>query len=111
MGVSETGADAIPFAQMHEKNREPCNHADGAVSPDGSVMGSYLHGIFDRNNFTRPLLNQLRKKKGLEPLPESTFDYALHKEQQFNILAQQMREHLNIDEICRLMRAHKEKTA
>lgn len=64
MGVSETGADAIPFAQMHEKNREPCNHADGAVSPDGSVMGSYLHGIFDRNNFTRPLLNQLRKKKG-----------------------------------------------
>lgn len=111
MGVSETGPDAIPFAQMHEKNREPCNHADGAVSPDGSVMGSYLHGIFDRNNFTRPLLNQLRKKKGLEPLPASTFDYALHKEQQFNILAQQMREHLNIDEICRLMRAHKEKTA
>ncbi|EMA3640666.1 cobyric acid synthase [Providencia stuartii] len=111
MGVSTVGSNAIVFAQMHEKNHEPCNHADGAVSLDGSVMGSYLHGIFDRNNFTRPLLNKLREKKGLEPLPESTFDYALHKEQQFNILAQQMRKHLNIDEIYRLMRAHREKIA
>lgn len=111
MGVSEAGQDAMPFAQMHEKSRTPCNHTDGAVSLDGRVMGSYLHGMFDSNNFTRPLLNQLRKKKGLEPLSDSTFNYALHKEQQFNILAQQMREHLDIDEICRLMRAHKEKAA
>lgn len=64
MGVSTVGSNAIVFAQMHEKNHEPCNHADGAVSLDGSVMGSYLHGIFDRNNFTRPLLNKLREKKG-----------------------------------------------
>ena len=111
MGVSELGPDALAFAHMHQKNREPCNHADGAVSPDGSVMGSYLHGIFDRSNFTRPLLNKLRESKGLEPLPDSIFDYALHKEEQFNILAAQMREHLDIAEITRLMRAHKEKTA
>lgn len=111
MGVSSAGENAIPFARMHEKNREPCDHTDGAVSPDGIVMGTYLHGIFDGNNFTRPLLNQLRKKKDLEPLAESTFDYALHKEQQFNQLAQQMREHLNMDEIYRLMRTPGEKTA
>lgn len=111
MGVSERGLNAQAFAQIEQINGQHCTNADGAVSPDGSVMGSYLHGVFDNNHFTRPLLNQLRKRKGFSPLPEDIFDYALHKEQQFNILAEQMREHLNIEEIYRLMRAHKERKA
>jgi adenosylcobyric acid synthase len=108
LGVSALGADATPFAQMQLRNGEQHEWLDGAVNPDGSVMGSYLHGIFDQNNFTRPLLNQLRIRKGIPPLENQSFDYALHKEQQFNVLAASMREYLDMAEIYRLMRQHQE---
>lgn len=110
MGTSVIGENATPFAQIHEKNANSCHHVDGAVSPDGSVMGTYLHGVFDSNNFTRPLLNALRKKRGLASLEEGVFDYKQHKEQQFNILAQQMRAHINIDKIYQLMHENKAKS-
>ncbi|GKX51737.1 cobyric acid synthase [Budvicia aquatica] len=111
MGVSRLGDNAIALAEMDLRNGQNEMWSDGAVNRDGSVMGSYLHGIFDQNNFTRPLLNQLRSNKGLPALDNDSFDYALHKEQQFNILAAGMREHLDIDRIYRLIRQHQEVTA
>ena len=38
---------------------------DGAVSNDGLVYGSYLHGVFDQPDFRNLILNKLRMKKGL----------------------------------------------
>ena len=38
---------------------------DGAVSNDGRVYGSYLHGVFDQPDFRNLILNKLRMKKGL----------------------------------------------
>jgi adenosylcobyric acid synthase len=40
-GVSEGMALAHPFAHLDDGRR------DGAISADGQVMGSYLHGLFD----------------------------------------------------------------
>jgi adenosylcobyric acid synthase len=37
--------------------------ADGAVSEDGLVSGTYLHGLFDSNDFTRTLINALRAQR------------------------------------------------
>ncbi len=42
---------------------------DGAVSPDGRVCGSYLHGLFDHPALRRTWLNRLRERKGLPALP------------------------------------------
>ena len=44
-------------------------NSDGAVSPDGRVWGTYIHGVFDQPGFRRHWLNQLRRRKGLNPLP------------------------------------------
>ncbi len=41
--------------------------SDGAVSPDGRVLGTYLHGIFDNDGFRNAFLNRLRLGKGLSP--------------------------------------------
>ena len=38
------------------------------VSRDGTVFGTYIHGIFDSDQFRRQILNNLRSKKGYEPL-------------------------------------------
>ncbi|OTA20297.1 cobyric acid synthase CobQ [Xenorhabdus beddingii] len=106
MGVTQLGPQATPFAKMYLHNGEEKTGFDGAVSQDGLVMGSYLHGLFDQNAFTRPLLNQLRISKGYAPLENTTFNYARHKEKQFNTLAASLRDHLDIGKIYQLMREH-----
>ncbi|MEE9656879.1 cobyric acid synthase [Kluyvera ascorbata] len=81
--------------------------ADGAVSEDGLVLGTYLHGLFDSDEFTRTLVNGLRERKGLAAL-DGDFHYARYKTQQFDILAASMRQHIDIEKIYTIMREHKE---
>ncbi|VDZ86640.1 Cobyric acid synthase [Kluyvera intermedia] len=80
---------------------------DGAVSDDGQVFGTYLHGLFDSDAFTRALVNGLRERKGLAAL-DSDFHYARYKAQQFDILAESMRQHIDIEKIYTIMREHQE---
>lgn len=83
--------------------------ADGAVSPDGLVFGTYLHGLFDSDAFTRAIVDGLRARKGLPPL-NATLDYADYKAQQFDLLAAAMREHIDIARIYHIMDEHQEIT-
>jgi adenosylcobyric acid synthase len=41
---------------------------DGAISEDGRVAGTYIHGLFDDARFCRALVGLLRQRRGLEPL-------------------------------------------
>jgi len=41
---------------------------DGAVSRDGRVYGTYVHGLFDDARFCRALVDTLRRRRGLPPL-------------------------------------------
>lgn len=81
--------------------------ADGAVSDDGQVFGTYLHGLFDSDRFTRTVINALRVRKGLVP-HDATVNYARYKAQQFDLLADAMREHIDIEKLYQIMREHKE---
>ncbi|MHC5233681.1 cobyric acid synthase [Brucella sp. LJL56] len=48
-----TGPDvARPFARI-------AGHDDGAISPDGRIMGTYLHGVFNTDEFRRRFLESL----------------------------------------------------
>jgi adenosylcobyric acid synthase len=42
-------------------------HADGSISADGSVWGTYLHGVFGATEFRRGLLDNLRRAAGISP--------------------------------------------
>jgi adenosylcobyric acid synthase len=44
---------------------------DGAVSPNGRVAGTYVHGLFDDARFCRALVNLLRHRQGLPALEAS----------------------------------------
>ena len=95
---------AQPLMQLCKKGQYS---ADGAVSDDGQVFGTYLHGLFDSDAFTRALVNGLRKRKGLVAL-EGDFHYARYKAQQFDILAESIRQHIDIEKIYTIMREHQE---
>ncbi|WP_312584421.1 cobyric acid synthase [Atlantibacter sp.] len=101
MGETTLADGVTPMLRFGER-------IDGAVSEDGQVAGCYLHGLFDNGAFTRALLDALRKRKGLGPWDGDVMDYAVYKNQQFDCLAQSMRDHIDIARIYQIMREHKE---
>ena len=65
MGETRREAGCPPLLQLHKAGQAV---DDGAISDDGPAFGTYLHGLFDSDAFTRALLNGLRQRKGLAPL-------------------------------------------
>ena len=53
-----------PCFRIHD---EAGNREDGAVSADGLVWGTYIHGVFDDPSFRRAWINRVRVRKGLTP--------------------------------------------
>ncbi|PLN38063.1 cobyric acid synthase CobQ, partial [Klebsiella pneumoniae] len=104
MGETRREAGCPPLLQLHKAGQAV---DDGAISNDGLAFGTYLHGLFDSDAFTRALLNGLRQRKGLAPL-DSALEYARYKTRQFDRLAEAMREHIAIDKIYAIMRQHQE---
>lgn len=59
---------------------------DGAISNNGNVIGTYVHGIFDNDEFRLELINNLRKKRGLSPMLAEELS-TVDKERQYDKLA------------------------
>ncbi|MHB1349101.1 MAG: cobyric acid synthase [Desulfobulbaceae bacterium] len=74
---------------------------DGAVSPDGRLWGTYLHGIFDDDSFRRWFIDRLRSAKNMEPLGRVAAPYDL--EPALDRLADVVRASVDIPAIYRSM--------
>ncbi|MFP3344668.1 cobyric acid synthase CobQ, partial [Halomonas sp. SIMBA_159] len=73
-GVSEGPALSRPLFDVG-------THFDGAISEDGQVMGTYLHGLFDNPEACQALLTKLGLDKA------GSVDYNAHREQALERLA------------------------
>ena len=73
-------------------------HPDGAVSDDGRVIGTYLHGIFDNDNFRTALLNNLRGDEG-----QAVSSFAARKEEGYDLLAAMVNRHLDVEALLRII--------
>ena len=40
---------------------------------EGKIWGTYLHGIFDADEFRRWFIDRLRSRRGLSPISEGAF--------------------------------------
>ncbi|MBC7320203.1 cobyric acid synthase [bacterium] len=103
MGRTErVGENAVPFSYVIKRGNSECNEIDGYRSFDGMVWGTYLHGIFDNEDFLKELINSLYKRKGLEgsvairPIREI-------KASIYNELARAVRNSLDIESIYRMI--------
>ncbi|MFJ7940671.1 cobyric acid synthase [Peribacillus sp. NPDC096622] len=72
---------------------------DGAISDDNKVMGTYLHGIFHNRLFTRLLVNQIRRDKGLDEVKENVQSDSERREEAYNLLASHLEENIDMDTI------------
>ncbi|HEY6838792.1 MAG TPA: cobyric acid synthase [Geobacteraceae bacterium] len=94
MGETVVGPGAKPFATIIRRSHRKVAISDGAISPDGRVFGTYLHGIFHNDGFRTSFLNQLRAIKGLA-LPvvaEAAAD-------PFDLLAEHLERHLDLERL------------
>ncbi|PVZ87843.1 cobyric acid synthase CobQ [Serratia sp. S1B] len=107
-GVTRLGNKVLPFAELTQRNGQPESATEGAVSRDGNVLGSYIHGLFDNDAFCRALLNGLRQRKGLANYEGPVVSYAAYKQQQFDILADTLRAHLDLARLYQIIHEHRE---
>jgi len=68
-----------------------------------NVYGTYLHGLFDRQETTRALVRALMRQKGLDPASVQALDMETYKQRQYDLLADGMRQSLNMDEIYKIV--------
>jgi adenosylcobyric acid synthase len=54
--------------RIRERNGRPADEFEGALSDDGRVLGTSIHGLFDDPKFRRHYLDGIRQRNGLEPL-------------------------------------------
>jgi adenosylcobyric acid synthase len=102
MGRTEFLDDSQHAFTITSRSAQPITSIDGVVRSDGLVMGTYIHGIFDNDEYRRSLLNALRIRKGLAPI-ESVNDTHTRKENSYNRLADTVRNSLNMELIYTLL--------
>ncbi|MCR5756915.1 MAG: cobyric acid synthase [Selenomonas sp.] len=99
-----TGSAAHPFC-ITKRSNQIVQVAEGLTcQPDGQgqVTGTYIHGVFDQDDFRRQLLNALRARKGLEALPIQR-SVRQEKERAYNRLASVVRHSIDMEKLAQIM--------
>jgi len=102
MGQTEFAPDAKHPLRITQKAGKECDRQEGLAAEDGLVFGTYVHGIFDNDEFRRGILNALRQRKGLEPLA-NTHNTEAEKQRSYNRLAAVVRESLDMEKLREIM--------
>ena len=70
---------------------------------DGTVYGSYIHGIFDAPGITDAILKAVCADKGIDYDALGTFDVREYKERQYDLLADAVRSGMDMDYVYRVL--------
>ncbi len=98
-GVNHLGADAVPWLRLTSREG-----IDGIRNPEGNVLGSYLHGLFDNGHLCRALVDDLRRKKGLEAPGRAPITMDEFREKELDRLASVVRTSLDMGKIYEILR-------
>lgn len=83
-----------PLCSLDEK-------MDGCVC--SNVAGSYVHGIFDSSRIVNAIVRTLAEHKGLSLEEISEFDFKKYKETQYDKLADNVRNAVDMEQIYRII--------
>ena len=100
MGESCLRQEAHPAASLIDA-------VTGKEKTDGAcyenVCGTYVHGVFDREEIAEAVIEAIGRKKGIDVSAMSGIDFAAFKETQYDILAAQLRKHLDMKRIYEIL--------
>ena len=97
VGETVYADETKPFAEITRAGSSAVI-ADGAVSADRKVFGTYIHGIFDDDNFRHAFLDAARAACGLAPHTARAF-FAAERQSRLDRLAAHVRQALDLEMI------------
>jgi adenosylcobyric acid synthase len=103
LGETSLGEGVRPLFHLQRAGDNEIR-CDGAVSGDGRVLGTYLHGLFDSADGLRWILNHWCRVCGKDPL--KIFDPKAQRERRYNALADHFRQQLRLDIIYQALKEH-----
>lgn len=74
-----------------------------ALAGHGNIYGTYIHGVFDAPGVADAVLTALCAKKGADPKRLGVFDPAGYRERQYDLLADAVREHMDMALVYRIL--------
>ncbi len=104
MGVSEPLEEGRAVFEITSRLGEPVKLLDGWASPDFRIWGSYIHGLFESDEFRQAWLAELRREKGLKGEALGNYGFEKFQEEQFNRLATVVRESLDIGYLLEIIK-------
>ncbi|HEX9454517.1 MAG TPA: cobyric acid synthase CobQ, partial [Candidatus Binatia bacterium] len=99
MGQTFRNGTTAPF-QIEKRSEKICSDADGALSADGKVIGTYIHGLFHNDALRQVILQELALRKG-RTIASSAVKFSA--DEQYDKLAAHVRESLNMELIQRIL--------
>ena len=88
--------DVAPLVEMEDGKVDGC-------CVNGKCMGTYVHGILDHTDFINMLLQPFAEKIKESAMP---FDYHTFKQQQYDLLADHVRRHVDMTLLYQILKGH-----
>jgi len=101
MGCTQGNPSPDPLFKITERFGFAAEAYDGMSGREGRLWGTYLHGLFDSAPFRRHFIDQLRAKRGMDPLATSAASGPLGE---IDKLATLVRAHLDVDLLYKILR-------
>ena len=98
MGETRPVGDCRHLVTIRQRGNQAVTIDDGAISADGRVFGTYLHGLFSNPGFRTAYLNTLRREKGLAERSEAGAPAI----DPFDRLADHLEQHLDMATLYRI---------
>ncbi|MGD9224383.1 MAG: cobyric acid synthase [Desulfobacteraceae bacterium] len=92
-----TGGGAL--FEIHEKNARPFSGEDGCISQESSVMGTYIHGLFDQPEIIRKWLDTA----GIKGVEVSGVHGLVARDRDYDLLADHFERHVDMDKLAALL--------
>jgi len=100
--TGETTVSKRPLFTITKRGGKKADIPDGAVSRDGLVWGTYIHGIFHNESLRRAVLTPLAVAKGVT-LPTGNVPYETRLERSLDALARSVRESVDMERLLNII--------
>ena len=101
MGPTKLEKGEQGLTEICDTNTQSTQKTEGAQK--GNIYGSYVHGIFDKGAVASEVVRSLAAAKGIEAEEISSVDFQQFKETQYDILADELRKHLDMERIYQIL--------
>lgn len=103
MGETKLSESISPMFKIKTRSNKNCSIKDGALSNKYDVWGTYIHGIFDNNDFRKEVINHLLKKKADQNYDQEMIDFKNKQEEQLDKLADKVKNNIDLEKLYEII--------